>query len=303
MIKFKRILCPTDLTVDSDEALRYAIALACAYDSKLMLLYCRQRGSLVDWAGSSQAARLFQQSLFTHLDANELRTLDWEGVIAEGNDKGLTIANEAARKDADLIVMRSRRRARAAVLLGSTAETVARTAPCPVLITHPTEREWVGLTTSDIDLHRVLVAYDASSHADLALNYALSLAQEHQAEIHLLHVISEVEKAEDTELASPDSDQETPSEIAADRLQQALPKELALWCKIVTAVRCGQPASEILAYAKANEIDLICLGASGAGFSLDKLFGSTVDRVLRHAPCPVLVSRPLKVASVSTKAA
>lgn len=303
MIKFKRILCPTDLTVDSDEALRYAIALACAYDSKLMLLYCRQPGSLVDWASSSQAARLFQQSLFTHLDANELKTLDWEGVIAEGSDKGLAIANEAARKDADLIVMRSRRRARAAVLLGSTAETVARTAPCPVLITHPTEREWVGLTISDIDLHRVLVAYDASSQADLALNYALSLAQEHQAEIHLLHVISDGEKAVETARAVTGSDQETSSEIAADRLQQALPRETALWCNIVTAVRSGQPASEILVYAKANDIDLICMGASGAGFSLDKFFGSTVDRVLRYAPCPVLVSRPLKAAAVSTKAA
>src|SRR6185295_537334 len=206
-------------------------------------------------------------------------------------------------RNADLIVMRSRRRPRAAVLLGSTAETVSRTAACPVLVTHPSEREWAGLTTSELDLHRLLVAYDASSDADLALNYGVSLAQEYQAEIHLLNVISDVEKSEEPEVAWSSAEQETSYEIAARRLQQAIPKEVFLWCNIVTAVRCGQPANEILAYAKEHEIDLICLGASGTGFSLDKLFGSTVDRVLRRAPCPVLVSRPVKTAAESVKAA
>jgi hypothetical protein len=49
-----------------------------------------------------------------------------------------------------------------------------------------------------------------------------------------------------------------------------------------------------LNYADKNEIDLICIGAHGAGFGIQALFGSNVDRVLRQAPCPVLVSRPLK---------
>ena len=92
-------------------------------------------------------------------------------------------------------------------------------------------------------------------------------------------------------------------QIMKRNLQQTIPKEVFLWCNIVTAVRRGQPSNEILAYAKEHEIDLICMGASGTGFSLDKLFGSTVDRVLRRAPCPVLVSRPLKSAAKSIKAA
>ncbi len=303
MIKLERILCPTDLTTESGEALRYAIALACAYEAKLMLLYCRQPGSIVEWANSSRAARMFEQSLFTHMDANEMRALDWEAVLAEGDDKGLAITTEAAKRSADLIVMRSRRRPHAAALLGSTAETVSRTAPCPVLVTHPSEREWAGLTTSEIDLRRLLVAYDASSDADLALNYGVSLAQEYQAEVHLLHVISDVEKTEEAELAWSSAEQESSYEIAACSLQRAIPKEAFLWCNIVTAVRCGQPANEILAYAREKEIDLICMGASGVGFSLGKLFGSTVDRVLRQAPCPVFVARPMKPAELSVKAA
>jgi nucleotide-binding universal stress UspA family protein len=303
MLKVERILCPTDLSTESDEALRYALALALAYKAKLVLLYCRQPGSLVEWSASSRAARLLEQSLFTHLDAGEFKALDWEAAITESKDVGATISEEAVKRNVDLIVMRSRRRPHAAPLLGSTAETVSRTAPCPVLVTHPGEREWAGLTTTQIDLHRLLVAYDASADADLALNYGVSFAQEYQAEIHLLHVINDVETTEEPEVAWSSAEQESSYEIAARRLQQAIPKEVFLWCNIVTAVRCGQPANEILAYAKEHEIDLICMGASGTGFSLDKLFGSTVDRVLRQSPCPVLVSRPMKAAAASIKAA
>lgn len=302
MIKVERILCPTDLSTESDEALRYALALASAYKAKLILLYCRKPGSIVDWATSSGAARRFQQSLFTHMDANELKALDWEASVAEADDVGKGIVDEATKLRADLIVMRSRRRPHAAALLGSTAETVCQTAPCPLLVTHPSEREWVGLTTNEIDLHRLLVAYDNSRDADLALNYGVSLAEQYQAEVHLLHVISD-EAAEEPELAWSSASQENSYEIAAQRLQRVIPKEAFLWCNIVTSVRCGKPAHEILAYAREHEIELICMGASGMGFSLEKMFGSTADRVLRQAPCPVFVARPLKPPVVSAKAA
>jgi nucleotide-binding universal stress UspA family protein len=60
--------------------------------------------------------------------------------------------------------------------------------------------------------------------------------------------------------------------------------------------RGGAPGAfdrdEVLTYAQQQKIDLICLGARGSGWSLGKLFGSNVDRVLRQAPCPVLVARP-----------
>jgi nucleotide-binding universal stress UspA family protein len=58
----------------------------------------------------------------------------------------------------------------------------------------------------------------------------------------------------------------------------------------------GQAYREILNYAEKNAIDLICIGAHGAGFASRTLFGSNVDRVLRQAPCPVLVTRLLKPA-------
>jgi nucleotide-binding universal stress UspA family protein len=52
----------------------------------------------------------------------------------------------------------------------------------------------------------------------------------------------------------------------------------------------------VLAYAEEQKIDLICVGASGTGFGMRALFGSNSDRVLRQAPCPVLIARPLRPA-------
>ena len=53
---------------------------------------------------------------------------------------------------------------------------------------------------------------------------------------------------------------------------------------------------DLLSYAEENEIDLICMGVHGAGFAMRALFGSNTDRVLRQAPCPALIARPLKPA-------
>jgi nucleotide-binding universal stress UspA family protein len=77
-----------------------------------------------------------------------------------------------------------------------------------------------------------------------------------------------------------------------------VPDEVYLWCGVKTAVSEGKPYREILNYAEKNEIDLICVGAHGAGFGMRALFGSNVDRVLRQSACPVLVARPLKPAVV-----
>lgn len=298
MMTIQRILVPTDLTSESDEALRYAVALAFAYKAKLFLLYCRDIKS----QGNENERKppeiemdaLFTGSLAPHLGLSDFCDLDWQGSAADNvDDVGTAIVEQAEKQGIDLIVMRSRRRPHAAILLGSTAETVCRTAPCPVLVTHAREREWVGLSTGEIDVKRILVAYDFSSDAEVALNYALSLAQEYQTELHLLHVLTKPGQ-EEPELAWVQRT-ETPYTNAAGKLHRAIPKEAFSWCRVTNAVCRGRAYQEILAYAKEHQIDLICLGASGSDFSMGALFGSNVDRVLRQSPCPVLIARPLKL--------
>ena len=295
-MKIKSILCPIDMSPDSDQALRYAIALSRSYSAKLILLHC----DLADpgtGTGSAQdkAAETLRNSLQEYSGSADLVGLDWKSLVITCDDAGATISREAAIYGVDLIVMRSRRRPHRAALLGSTAESVSRTAPCPVLVIHTDQRDWVTGSDTRIELKRVLVAYDFSDYSELALNSALSFAQEYQSELHLLHVLPPA-TVNESEISWYPLGREGAYHKAAHRLQKAVPPEVHLWCKITNAVSEGQPYREILAYAERNNIDLICLGAHGAGFGMRTLFGSNVDRVLRQAPCPVLVTRPLKPA-------
>jgi nucleotide-binding universal stress UspA family protein len=144
----------------------------------------------------------------------------------------------------------------------------------------------------------LLVAYDFSDGAELALRYGLSLAQEYQAELHLVHVLPTSAFTE-PEINWYPANVENAYHRAARRLQESVPPEADLWCKVVHTVSEGQPYREILSYAEKNQIDLISMGAHGAGFGMQALFGSNVDRVLRQSPCPVLVARSLRPASGS----
>ena len=298
-MRVRRILCPIDLAAGSNEALRYAIALSRAYDAKLFIFHCVRNaglGMLGDEAQQILAARDYvtQQlaDLFKKVGEPPVITgSPWESSISLCENPGDAIVSEASKRNADLIVMRSRRRPHRAALLGSTAEQVCRTAPCPVLVTHDEEREWVEGST--IQLKRLLVAYDFSDFSEFALNYALSFAQEYQAELHLLHVLPS-STIREPEISWFPTGQEGAYHQAARRLQRAVPNEAHLWCNVRNVISEGQPYREILNYAESNQIDLICIGAHGAGFGMRTLFGSNVDRVLRQAPCPVLVARPFK---------
>ena len=310
MLDIKRILCPTDVSTNSDQALRYALALTRAYESELTLCYRPEDGEISGAAvikegpvaaspAQEKGKEIFERALLKFLAPEALVGLNWQGLLMEGEDVGEAITRTASKYSADLIVMRSRRRPHRAALLGSTAESVCRTAPCPVLVTHTDERDWVQPLTRSISLQRVLVPCDFSDDSELALKHALSFAQEYQAELHLLHVLPPHTRNE-PEIAWPPNQRESAYHNAARRLERAVPSETHLWCEIKHAVSEGHPYREVLNYAERNAIDLISIGAHGADFGMRALFGSNVDRVLRQAPCPVLVARRLKPSSFQT---
>jgi nucleotide-binding universal stress UspA family protein len=278
MIDIKRILCPTDLSPHSGKAVRYASSLARAHEAELMFFHC---------TNAIDGEEKLKAFVLKHIGGGDS---SWRLITATAGDAGEAITMQAQVENVDLIVMRSRRRPHRAALLGSTAETVCRSAPCPVLVMHNDEQEFVS---DESDIKRVLVAYDFSDYSELALKYGLSIAQEHQAELHLLHVLPPRSVSE-PEIAWYPAQGESAYHTAARRLQRVVPAEVHLWCDVKTAVSEGQPYREILNYAEQNKIGLISVGAHGAGFGMRALFGSNVDRVLRQSPCPVLVARPLR---------
>ena len=301
-ISFERILCPIGLMPDSDEALRYATALAKAFSASLTVMHCTESSAEMSLIDRSHIETTLGDSVTKYLRLDGRAGIETKIVVVEG-DPQVAVTREAARRRIDLIVMRSRRRPYRAALLGSTAESICRTAPCPVLVTHASEVEWAGRTTNDIGFERVLVAYDYSTDSELALSYGLSLAQEYQAELHLIHVLPLRVRAEAPEIAYMPFGFEPSFNETASRLNSAVPGGARLWCDIKHAVREGHPYREVLAYAEEQDIDLICMGASGTGFGMRALFGSNADRVLRQAQCPVFIARPLRPMIASPVAA
>lgn len=135
VINVQRILCPIDLSPESNEALRYAVALARAYEAQLFICHCVENSPLAESGGREQIRKLFEAAVHKQAASGSL-PMKCQVILVE-EDAINAISRVAAERHIDLIVMRSRRRPHAASLLGSTAEAVARTAPCPVLVTHP----------------------------------------------------------------------------------------------------------------------------------------------------------------------
>ena len=298
IINFERILCPVAQSHESDEGLRYAILIARTYGARLSVLTCDDGSLPVD--ETIDVMRTGIKRAIDHSFVSFPRTahdvgVDWNLKVVTSTRPEDAINREAASQNADLIVMGSRRRPAArVVVLGSTAEAVCRTAPCSVLVT----RSGASNGTIDFKLKRLLVATDFSSNSELALQYGLSLAQEYQAELHLVHVIAGV-KSTEAEIAWTSDESKGAYHAAARRLHESVPGEVHLWSDVTHAVREGRPYREIVSYAVEKQIDLICLGAHGQGFKLGTLFGTNTDRVLRQSPCPVLVVRPFRTAFIA----
>ena len=295
ILNFERILCPVAQSHESDEGLRYAILIARSYGARLTVLTCDD-GSLPDdetvTAMRAATQRAIEHSFVAFAGSGDAVRLDWEFKFVNNTRPEEAINDEAAAQNADLIVMGSHRRSTAsALLLGSTAEAVSRTAPCSVLVTRSGAGHDGSITDGDFKLKKLLVATDFSSNSEVALRYGLSLAQEYQSELHLIHVISGTRSTE-AEIAWTSPESEGPYHAAARRLHESVPAEVHLWSDVTHVVREGRAYREIVSYAVESEIDLICLGAHGQGFKPGALFGTNTDRVLRQAPCPVLVVRP-----------
>src|SRR6266545_3628386 len=121
MMTIKRILCPTDLTRNSDQALDYALALARSYESRLIICYCTDDSEAAganhqipaESARNSQLAYAFSQVRTEELLKGgplsfapvAFANLDCRGLLIKGDDVGEAITKAAAEQSADLIVM------------------------------------------------------------------------------------------------------------------------------------------------------------------------------------------------------
>jgi len=170
-----------------------------------------------------------------------------------------------------------------------------RTLACPLLIVRSTEDLDLVRDKASIFFKKILVGCDFSSFSDLAVEYGLSLAQEFESELHLIHVI-ETPIYKDilkTNTASGNTPEAALYDQLNAKLSQKIPDESALWCRPKTSLLAGKPYEEIVKYALLNSVDLIILGIRGRNLIEVLLTGSTTDRIVRQGPCPVLSVCPI----------
>jgi len=144
-----------------------------------------------------------------------------------------------------------------------------------------------------IKLKRVLVPTDFSDSARHAFTYGLSFAKEYGAELLLLHVVENVTVGYASDLF-PVPMAEVFQEIsgyARAELAKLGQEARARGVSAAEQVIQGKPSNEIIRFASENQVDMIVLGTHGKGMLDQALFGSTTERVVRRAPCPVLTVR------------
>lgn len=138
----------------------------------------------------------------------------------------------------------------------------------------------------------VLLATDFSTAAREGAGHAAALAGAEGATLHLLHVIEEFSYWESFNLKhfpSPDVLEEL--ERNARIALQDLAEEAELGPGVQIYVRQGKPFVEIVRAARDLEADVLVVGSHGQTGLSETLFGSTAERVVRKAPCAVLVVR------------
>ncbi len=144
-----------------------------------------------------------------------------------------------------------------------------------------------------IKLKKVLVPTDFSDSARQALRYGMSFAKEYGAELVLLHVVENLTVGYASDLF-PVPMAEVFQEIsgyAKSELAKLGEEARGRGLSVEEQVVQGKPSAEIIRYATEHEVDVIVLGTHGKGMLDQALFGSTTERVVRRAPCPVLTVR------------
>jgi nucleotide-binding universal stress UspA family protein len=301
VIAFKRILCPIDFSETATRALAHAAALARWYDAQLTVIHV-----VPVFEENMQSSFPFKgdegRTPYAPVRADVLeqirRSTEQAGaaalsptILAEEGRTHATIVDRAAALQADLLVVGTHGRGGVnRLLLGSVAEKVLRTAPCPVL-TVPASIPHA--TSAQVVFRNILCAIDFSPSSLKAFEYALDLGRQANGCVTLLHALEYMDEDEPGEHADADIRHYRQQVIdhARRRLHTLATEPSQTWCAINEAVAIDRAYKAILQRASTPDADLIVMGAQGRGSVELMLYGSNTQHVVRAATCPVLTVR------------
>lgn len=276
---YRRILVPLDGSEPAEAALSYAEALARASDGTIYLL----RAAAPD---DQAAADRYLMRLAADLAAR--------GLAAETLPFGVrpadAVVEAATQVQIDLVVMATHgRTGLARSLQGSVADAVLHRAPMPLLLVrlgHPAPVGWP---------RRVLVPLDGSDLAEGALDHAVSLLGSDVELVLYQAVLPEAagmvrQLGEEPIWTGLLTDAEGEAQAYLDSVAA---RQRTTGRRVRTVAEFGEPAAGITDYCHREQVDLIVLSSHGRAGLRRWLLGSVADDLLRLAPAPLLVLRPL----------
>lgn len=289
-IMVNSVLYLTDFSEASEVALPFAVEIARAYGAKVYALNVLVPSPVVYVSPESPETSIEWQeewaaSEMQRVDA-QLMGLPRETIVERGTELWSPVRQVLSEHDIDLIVLGTHgRTGMQKLLLGSAAEEIFRRSPIPVITIGPSV--CCG-AHNDARFRRVLFPTDFSEASVAAAPYAISLAQENEARLVLLHVIrhfpnDHVARRGEMSVAE-----------AMHHLSELVPRDADFWCRPDPVVRYGEPGEEILSAASDHGADLIVLGVRGSSnysTAVTHVTRATAYKVVAHAECPVLTVR------------
>jgi nucleotide-binding universal stress UspA family protein len=278
LISLKEILVPTDLSAGSEAAVDHAALVADRLGARLTLYHAVEvpdhrfahwafAKNHIIWIQAEKDARRMLERCASRLGHECGVAVERTGSAHRG------IAAFIKKTQPDLTVMATHgRRGLDHLVLGSVTEQVLRHSYRPILCVREAEHGSV------LPYRRILVPTDFSLASRLVFPMAVFLATSFGAEVLAVHVRSE----RTLEPGDP-----------------VIPTEASLWSfferdfagvEVTAQVHTGSVWERIVHVARIEKADLIVMSTRGHDSLSDHVLGSNTDRVLRNAPCPVLVS-------------
>jgi nucleotide-binding universal stress UspA family protein len=283
-LSLKNILVPTDFSGASRAALPFATSLAASYGSTILVAHTiapEPHRQVVADPLSAQDDRRWQDAswkLFEFARDPLLSNVPTRTTLNCG-DLATVIPALVDEQHVDLIVLGTHgRRGVSKMILGSSAESIYRSATCPVLTVGPAAHK-----PKDWKPRRILCPVDSAEDREPSLPYALSLAEENEAEFIVLEAIPLV----------PWQHRSSVERTTRRTLERLIPDDAKNWCTPQYVVRWEHPAEAILNASVEREVDLIVMSVrrSRAASWSAHLPWPVASEVVSRAPCPVITVR------------
>jgi nucleotide-binding universal stress UspA family protein len=278
----RRILFPSDLSPSSARALDHAQLLAERFDARLTLFHVVEAptpGGPLTWNPAREAARRAEEQARESLERRAAGVhVPHSVVVYQRPSARRALLRYITATHPDLTVMATHgREGLMHVVLGSVAESVLNGTRRPVLCVRPPDHG------AALPYRRVLVPTDLTAASRRGFNLAAHLARAFDAEVVAVHVSPAPTVAS---LAG------VPEAVEAATVDEAQVWEFLLpefgGLRATVRVPGGAPVEAIVETARHEKADVIVMSTHGHDSVADRVRGSHTERVVRHAPCPVL---------------